>query len=124
MNKDEITATFNRYSDMIDAIIYTKFKYRVNNDYDDMYQIGSEALLNAIKHYNKESGTTESTYYYTSIYNALKHLGYYIDNMSTNRNGNIFKITRLIHDNPDMSANELSNVSGYDEIEALSYKIA
>ena len=74
---------YDKYKRIIDSIIWKKYAYRANNDYDDMYQIGSEALLEALKTYDSSKGKM-MTYVYNAVCNRLKHLDVFVDNVDSN----------------------------------------
>jgi len=65
----DIETEFNKYSKYIDKTIWTKYRYRVANDYDDMKQIGSEALIKAIKTFDSTRDAELSTYVYRCVEN-------------------------------------------------------
>ena len=71
-----------------------------------MYQIGSEALLNAIRTYDETKGKL-STNCYTAIVNRLKHMDIYIDNISISPCSKAIEIKNYIIKNKDMSYDEM-----------------
>lgn len=106
MNKSEINQAYSKYNKMVSSIIWKKYSYRAINDYDDMYQIGSEALIKSLQTYDESKGNI-STYLYQSVYNALKHLDVAIDNMGGTHYNKAVMLKNYIMSNPDMSFGEL-----------------
>jgi len=98
----DIETEFNKYSKYIDKTIWTKYRYRVANDYDDMKQIGSEALIKAIKTFDSTRDAELSTYVYRCVENSLKHLDVEIDGKYKNR-----MVKAYILKNKDVGLEEL-----------------
>lgn len=100
------TVAFNQYKDMINSIIWKKYSYRANNDYDDMMQIGSEALLNALDNYDSGKGNI-STYLYNAIDNKLKSLDVEIDNVGSSKCSKSVAMRRYITSNKELDFDTL-----------------
>ena len=106
-----IEELYEQNKNMINDIIWKKYAYRANNDYDDMYQIGSEALLEALKTYDSSKGKL-TTYIYNAVSNRLKHLDVFVDNVDSSMVNKNVKIKNYILSNKDMTVKEL-----YDNID-------
>ena len=91
-------------------------------DKEDLMQAGKVGLINAYKHYNKNSNTKFSTYAYTYIYGEMYNL--LLNNKTIKTNKETLKLVKLIDktknyleqkEGREVSLNEISSYLEIDE---------
>ena len=96
----------NELKNMVSSLAH-KYDYR-GNDYDDLYQVGMQEVLNALDHYDKDKGASLSSFSYVWIRGGM--LKYIRENNSIKVSKDIISLNKSINKAKDTLTQKYNRV--------------
>ena len=104
----------NELLESMQALIYQISNQFYNVEKEDLIQAGKMGLINAYKHYDKNSNTKFSSFAYTYIYGEMYNLS--INSKSIKANRDTLKLVKLIEKTKNYLTQTLNKVPSISEI--------